>query len=171
LFDCLLTVTGKATSVGKDFSRQIVTRYSLSEEHKRGVRILLAEDNIINQKIALRILDKKLGYCADVVANGKEAVESLEKFDYDLVLMDCQMSEMDGYEATLAIRDETSYVRNYNIPIIAMTANAMKGDREKCIDAGMDDYVTKPINVKELSDAINRNLLNGKKRNHRKRII
>jgi CheY-like chemotaxis protein len=118
----------------------------------------VAEDNIINQKIALRILGKKLGYRADIANNGKEAIESLKRFDYDLVLMDCQMPEMDGYEATRSIRDETSSVRNHSIPIIAMTANAMKSDREKCLEIGMDDYVTKPINVRKLADAIERNL-------------
>ncbi len=160
LFDCLRIVTGKSTGVEKDISRQIVTQYSISEERKKRVRILVAEDNIINQKIALRMLDKKLGYRADVVNNGEEAIESLNKFDYDLVLMDCQMPEMDGYEATRCIRDENSTVRNHNIPIIAMTANAMEGDREKCLETGMDDYVSKPINVKELAEAIERHISN-----------
>ncbi|MGR3293325.1 MAG: response regulator, partial [Candidatus Scalindua sp.] len=163
LFDCLRIVTGKKTSVEKDSSRQIVTRYSISEERKRRVRILLAEDNIINQKIALRILDKKLGYHADVVSNGREALDSLKKLDYDLVLMDCQMPEIDGYEATRTIRDVNSTVRNHKIPIVAMTANAMKGDREKCLDAGMDDYITKPINVQELAETIERNMCAGGK--------
>ena len=164
LLDCLRIVAGKSEGVGKDTSGQIVTRYTIAEEHKKHVRILVAEDNTINQKIAMRILDKKLGYNADVVTNGKDAIKSLERLDYDLVLMDCQMPGMDGYEATRTIRDESSPVRNHRIPIIAMTANAMKGDREKCIEAGMDDYVSKPINVKELGDAIDRNLSNGKKR-------
>ncbi|MGR3175553.1 MAG: response regulator [Candidatus Scalindua sp.] len=162
LFDCLRIVTGRKTSVEKDSSRQIVTRYSISEEHKRRVRILLAEDNIINQKIALRILDKKLGYHADVVSNGREAIDSLKRFDYDLVLMDCQMPEIDGYEATRTIRDVNSTVRNHRIPIVAMTANAMNGDREKCLDAGMDDYITKPINAQELAETIKRNMFAGK---------
>ncbi len=160
LFDCLRIVTGKGESVEKDSTGQIVTRYSISEERKKRVRILLAEDNIVNQKVALHILDKKLGYHADVVNSGKEAIESLEKFDYDLVLMDCQMPEMDGYEATCTIRNENAAVRNHNIPIIAMTANAMKGDREKCLEVGMDDYVTKPVNIKKLSESIERNLHN-----------
>ncbi len=163
LLDCLRIVTGESASDRKDSSKRIVTRHSISEDHKRHIRILLAEDNTVNQKIALRILEKKLGYHADVVTNGKEAIESLERFDYDLVLMDCQMPEMDGYEAASTIRDQNSAVRNHIIPIIAMTANAMKGDREKCLEAGMDDYVTKPINVKKLADAIDRNLSNGEK--------
>ncbi len=111
----------------------------------------------------MRILGKKLGYHADVVTNGKEAVKSLERFDYDLVLMDCQMPVMDGYEATGIIRNLNSDVRNHNIPIIAMTANAIEGDREKCLDAGMDDYISKPINIMKLSDAIDRRLSNIKK--------
>ena len=111
----------------------------------------------------MRILDKKLGYHADVVANGKEAVESLERLDYDLVLMDCHMPVMDGYEATGIIRNLNSNVCNHNIPIIAMTANAIKGDRKKCLDAGMDDYISKPINVVKLSNAIDRCLSNIKK--------
>ncbi|MCP5005716.1 MAG: response regulator, partial [Planctomycetes bacterium] len=156
LLDCLRIVTGNSAGVNKETARQIVTQYSISENHKRSVRILLVEDNVINQKIALRILEKKLGYHADVAANGREALGSLEKVDYDLILMDCQMPEMDGYEATRTIRDEASSVRNHGIPIIAMTANAMKGDREKCIESGMNDYVTKPINVKELSDTVER---------------
>ena len=109
----------------------------------------------------MRILEKKLGYTADVVNNGKEAIESLERLDYNLVLMDCQMPEVDGYEATRIIRNENSSVRNHNIPIIAMTANAMNGDREKCLDTGMNDYVTKPVSMQVLADAIKRNLHDG----------
>ncbi|MBS1259574.1 MAG: Sensor histidine kinase RcsC [Candidatus Scalindua arabica] len=162
LLDCLRLVTGESSSVGKYTAGQIVTQYSISEDHKQRVSILLAEDNMVNQKIALRLIEKKLGYHADAVANGKEVIEHLEKKDYDLVLMDCQMPEMDGYEATRVIRDESSSVRNHRIPIIAMTANAMKGDREKCIEAGMDDYITKPIKRQEFADVIERNLQNGR---------
>lgn len=163
LFESLRIITGATAtaSAGKDASVQIVTRYSLSEDHKRSLRILVAEDNIINQKIVMRILEKKFGYEADVVTNGKEAIESLERLDYNLVLMDCQMPELDGYEATRIIRSENSSVRNHNIPIIAMTANAMNGDREKCLEAGMNDYVTKPVSMQLLADAIKRNLDDG----------
>ena len=159
LLDCIRIITGKSARNKKGSSTRIVTRHSISEDHKPHIRILLAEDNTINQKIALRILEKKLGYHADVVTNGREAVESLEKFDYDLVLMDCQMPDMDGYDATRRIRDKNSSVRNHRIPVIAMTANAMKGDREKCLEAGMDDYVTKPVDFKKLSDAIGKHLI------------
>ena len=88
----------------------------------------------------------------------------MEKMDYDLVLMDCQMPEMDGYEATRNIRDNNSTVRNHNVPIIAMTANAMKGDREKCLEVGMDSYISKPIKVEKLAGTIERYIHNGNRR-------
>jgi nitrogen fixation negative regulator NifL len=107
-------------------------------------RILLAEDNPINQKVALHML-KSLRHTADVVADGKQAVEALSKINYDLVLMDCMMPNMDGFEATVIIRTQSSEVLDHNVPIIAMTANAMKADRDKCLESGMDDYVPKPV--------------------------
>ncbi len=166
LLECLRIVTGQSASIEKETTGQIVTQYTIFESHKQHIWILLVEDNVINQKVALRILGKKLGYHVEVVANGKEAVKSLERFDYDLVLMDCQMPVMDGYEATGIIRNLNSDVRNHNIPIIAMTANAIEGDREKCLDAGMDDYISKPVNVMKLSDAIDRRLSNIKTSSH-----
>jgi CheY-like chemotaxis protein len=128
----------------------IVTRHAVAEVAHHNARILLAEDNVINQKVAQSILSK-LGSKADVVANGLEAVRALELINYDLVLMDCQMPEMDGFEATAAIRDPESKVLNHKVPVIAMTANAMKGDREACLDAGMDDYLSKPVKKDELA--------------------
>jgi CheY-like chemotaxis protein len=122
-----------------------------------GWRLLLVEDNSINQRVALAILSR-LGYRADTVANGREAVTALCRAPYDLVLMDCQMPEMDGYEATRAIRAEGSPVLNRTLPIIAMTANAMQGDRERCLESGMDDYLTKPINTKALAECLARHL-------------
>ncbi len=117
-----------------------------------GLRVLLAEDNIINQKVALQIIEKKLLLRADAVANGLEVIEALREIDYDIVLMDCQMPEMDGYEATRFIRSGKSGVKRADVPIIAMTANAMKGDREICLEAGMDDYIAKPVRPDTLVD-------------------
>lgn len=133
---------------------QILTRHRVAEQKKQNFRILLAEDNMINQKVALKILEN-LGYFADAVANGLEAVHALETIPYNLVLMDVQMPEMSGLEATRVIRDLKSKVKNHNITIIALTAHAMKGDREECINAGMDDYLSKPINPKELGERLN----------------
>src|SRR5579884_1565870 len=116
-------------------------------------RILLAEDNQINQRIAMRLLEK-LGLHADAVANGREAVEALSRAQYDLILMDCQMPEMDGYEATAAIRNKERNTRR--TPICALTANAMDGDRERCLASGMDDYVSKPIALEKLRTVIER---------------
>jgi len=114
------------------------------------VRILLAEDSITNQMVALGIL-KRLGLRADVVSSGTEAVEALRNVPYDLVLMDLQMPEMDGLEATRTVRAAGSETKNSAVPIIAMTAHAMPGDRQSCLDAGMDDYIAKPVTPAALS--------------------
>ena len=123
----------------------------------KPVRILLAEDNSVNQIIAIKMLEK-YGFRVDAVANGAEAVVAIKAVPYDLILMDCQMPELDGYEATAQIRS-SSLARLVNVPIVAMTANALAGDRGKCLDAGMNDYVTKPVKVDELVNVIRRNLL------------
>jgi PAS domain S-box-containing protein len=133
----------------------LVTRHSLREMQRGGMRILLAEDNITNQQVAIGIL-KKLGQRADAVANGAEAIRALESLPYDLVLMDVQMPELDGLEATRIIRDPSSRVRNHSIPIIAMTAHAMRGDSEACLAAGMNDYVSKPVDSQALAAALER---------------
>lgn len=116
-------------------------------------RILLADDNAINQQVALGLL-KKLGLRADTVADGAAAIRTLSESDYDLVLMDVQMPEMDGFAATRVIRDQTSAVRNHGIPVIAMTAHAIEGDREDCLCAGMDDYISKPVALRALAEVL-----------------
>jgi signal transduction histidine kinase/DNA-binding response OmpR family regulator len=124
-----------------------------SDSPRRKLHLLLAEDNVVNQKVALRLL-KKLGHTADVASNGAEAVEAFRKRIHDAVLMDCQMPELDGFEATRAIREIEDGTRR--IPIIAMTANVMKGDREKCLESGMDDHLGKPVRVHELAEMLER---------------
>ncbi|MBI3207850.1 MAG: response regulator [Candidatus Solibacter usitatus] len=138
----------------------MVTRHTLAETQKSAEAgkpsILLAEDNVINQRIAIRLL-QKLGLTAEVVNNGREAVGALERAAYDLVLMDCQMPELDGFEATAEIRRrEQVEGKNKHTLICALTANAMVGDREKCIDSGMDDYISKPVALTDLQAAIQR---------------
>ncbi len=118
-------------------------------------RILVAEDNAVNQKVAMRILER-LGCLADAVADGLEAVQVLSRIPYDLVLMDIQMPNMDGLTATMRIREPASRVLNPGVPIIAMTAHAMKGDRERCLASGMDDYLDKPVQMTRLADALTR---------------
>jgi PAS domain S-box-containing protein len=134
---------------GKGAIDRIETEPGFSQSFKRKIRILVAEDNPVNQKVAQALL-RKMGLQSDVVANGQQAVNALCSISYDLVLMDCQMPEMDGYEATSLIRRQGSKALNPGIPIIAMTALAMQGDREKCIKAGMNDFIAKPVLRREL---------------------
>lgn len=189
LYDCLVTVmNGRSVSPsmsGTSSSPQLITRHTLAEiKAKVDLRILLAEDNLINQKVAVRLF-QRLGHRIDVVANGREAVGALSRMRYDIVFMDCQMPEMDGFEATHLIREREAAgigssfefevsgpernhsvgrpeARNpksetpHRVRIIAMTANAMPGDCERCLAAGMDDYVAKPISVAALVEALNR---------------
>ncbi|WP_320041941.1 PocR ligand-binding domain-containing protein [uncultured Desulfobacter sp.] len=133
--------------------RPIMTRQTIPKLQNTGGRILLAEDNITNQQVAKGIL-QKLGLSVDTVANGADAVDALTRNHYDIVLMDVQMPEMDGMEATRKIRNPRSATLNPNIPIIAMTAHVMAGDRETCLEAGMDDYISKPVNQRILADKL-----------------
>jgi signal transduction histidine kinase/AmiR/NasT family two-component response regulator len=128
---------------------------TISENGKRKIRILVAEDNSINQKVAQAML-RKMELRADVVANGQEAINALQTIPYDLVLMDCQMPEMDGFKATRCIRQQGSKALNPRIPIIAMTAATMQGDREKCIQSGMNDFIAKPVQKRELAEMLAR---------------
>ena len=121
--------------------------------HENALRVLVAEDNIVNQVVTLKQL-QKLGYRCEAVANGKEAIEALNSIPYDLVMMDCHMPEVDGYEATRIIRHNQSSFQN--IPIIALTANAIVGDREKCIEAGMNDYLSKPVRIEDLEKILSK---------------
>jgi signal transduction histidine kinase/DNA-binding response OmpR family regulator len=144
LLDAVLRVAGSKGSTEKP---AVVTRHSLREE-RRPLRILLAEDNLVNQTLASRLLEKH-GHNVVTTGNGREALERLENESFDLVLMDVQMPEIDGFEATATIRKKEETTGTH-LPVVAMTAHAMQGDKERCLAAGMDGYVSKPVNAKEL---------------------
>jgi signal transduction histidine kinase/CheY-like chemotaxis protein/PAS domain-containing protein len=172
LRECLRTVLGMTTtppSAPAPATPRLITRHTLAEDVRRPV-VLIVEDNIVNQKLAVRMVEK-LGYRSDVVGNGREALAALERGEYAAILMDCQMPVMDGFEATRIIREKEqrqwSIVNGHSketgdkksssapltgrhIPIIAVTANAMQGDRERCLAAGMDEYLAKPVKLDEL---------------------
>jgi len=144
-----------AKGIGASQSAQAALPHPTAVQEKNHARILVAEDNQANQQVTVAILSK-LGYDADVVTNGKEAVRALQQIAYDVVLMDCEMPEMDGYEATRRIRECRTGTRNPCIPIIAITADAMKGAREKCFQAGMSDYLAKPVKPQQLAAVMER---------------
>jgi signal transduction histidine kinase/DNA-binding response OmpR family regulator/HPt (histidine-containing phosphotransfer) domain-containing protein len=152
LYNALVEVFGGAV-MPRDPSERAVPEFDAGLATRIPLRILLADDNATNQKIGLLLL-KKMGYSADVASNGVEAVEAVRRQFYDVVLMDVQMPEMDGFEATAVIRDQLAPDRQPRI--IAMTANAMEGDRDLCLAARMDDYVAKPIRVDELQNALSK---------------
>lgn len=145
LLDAILTALG--TRPAGNANPNLITRHSLKENRNR-LRILLAEDNPVNQLVAVRTLEK-YGHSVTVASNGKRALAALERDTYDAILMDIQMPELNGWEATRSIREKEKSTGGH-IPIVAMTAHAMKGDEERCLESGMDSYLTKPINTQEL---------------------
>jgi PAS domain S-box-containing protein len=159
LWKAIVAALSEPTEVSATSATQRdVAEVSATSAARRCYRILVAEDNPINQNLAVRLLEKQ-GHRVVLAANGKEAIAALERQPFDLVLMDLQMPELDGLEATALIRDREKRLRNQpggcpRVPIIAMTAYAMKGDRERCLEAGMDGYVSKPVRARELFEAI-----------------
>ncbi len=147
LLDCIASLVGMSELRIKPKSAGLTEHVPLVTASLRNVRILVVEDNAVNQKVAKRMLEKA-GCQIDIVGNGFEAIEAVECLPYDLVFMDCQMPEMDGFEATAQIRKRQS--GEERLPIVAMTANALTGDRERCLEAGMDDYIAKPVKPADL---------------------
>jgi CheY-like chemotaxis protein len=170
LFDALATAW--ASALGGD-SGVLITRHSVAEAHAAAAhlrpeptgepatkdlpavwaRVLVVEDNVINQKVAKRLLEK-LGCRVDLAANGKEAVDMVESMPFDAIFMDCQMPEMDGFQATRVIRSRQG--SRERIPIIAMTAGVLEVERERCVSAGMDDFIPKPVVSAALRKAVER---------------
>ena len=136
------------------FADALVTAVHVPAADHRHFKVLLAEDNLVNQKVAVRFLEKR-GHTVVLAESGNKALDAWRKQAFDIILMDVQMPEMDGFEATARIREQEKSTSQH-IPIIALTAHAMVGNRERCLAAGMDDYVSKPINATDLFAAIDR---------------
>jgi CheY-like chemotaxis protein len=151
LYDGIIAATGRQATAAVQTSLP----HGRPDKHALPrIKVLVVEDNIVNQRVAVRMLEKH-GCRVDVVANGQEAVDTTAGIAYDCIFMDCQMPEMDGFEATARIRQREMQTGQH-VPIIAMTANAMLGDREQCLEAGMDDYVSKPVKSAELMAILQR---------------
>jgi len=161
LFNCIIAV--QKNEVASGISDDMVTQFTLADDIKQHMKILIAEDNIVNQKLLLKIL-KKAGFNAEVVSNGREAVDAMDKTYYDIVLMDIQMPEMDGIDATKMIRSGKGM--NPDVIIIAVTASAMKDDRDSCEQAGMNDYITKPVDPQVLLEIISQHVAMRVSKNH-----
>jgi two-component system sensor histidine kinase/response regulator len=157
LWEAIMLVLGRPLADGKP--ADLITQHSLRET-RRGLKILVAEDSPVNVKLVVRLLEKR-GHTAVTVGNGKEALEAYEKDKFDVILMDIQMPGMDGFEATAAIREKEKTTGTH-VPIVAMTAHAMKGDRDRCLEAGMDKYVSKPIRAGEMFETIESVVAGGK---------
>ncbi|MBU4129343.1 MAG: response regulator [Proteobacteria bacterium] len=153
LYECLAMLINKKHPPLEKISKDLITRHSISDNRNGKFLLLLVEDNIINQKVAVGML-KKMGYRADIASDGIQALKALETKRYDLIFMDCQMPHMNGYEATRIIRDAASNIIDHTVPIVAITANAMAGDRQECLDAGMNDYISKPFRPEALSEVL-----------------
>ncbi len=155
LRDALAMALNQQKGAKTDSAMPLITRHTIAEARKSQLRILIAEDSATNRIVATSVL-KKLGYHADTVVNGSEVLKVLQASTYDLILMDCQMPVMDGYEAARLIRQPGTDVLNHEIPIIALTAHAMEENRDKCLQAGMNDYITKPIEPIKLAETLAR---------------
>jgi two-component system sensor histidine kinase/response regulator len=157
LYNCLMRVGQRIARPAEPREHRARPVVRSTTQNGTITRILLAEDNAINQRVTQGQL-QKLGYTAEVVTNGRQVLQALERQSYDIILMDGQMPEMEGYEATRQIRqrEATGKSRQQHVYIIALTANAMEGDREKCLTAGMDDYLSKPVRAEALAEALER---------------
>jgi two-component system sensor histidine kinase/response regulator len=162
LFGALSAVLSRREHLGPEATDrpQMITRYTLNEARRTTLRILVVEDNMVNQRVAVRMLEK-LGYRCDLAADGREAVDACERVHYDLVLMDCQMPVMDGFDASREIRRREQARGLSPTRIVALTAAAYKSDQDQCLAAGMDDFMAKPFKLDELRDVISHQIVIG----------